>query len=1307
MKPRILIIEDEPFMARIIGGQVIELGYELVATYGYAEEAVAKAGELNCDLALVDLKLAGEMDGITAAILLREKFSLPSIFITAAPEQKQIDRAIESQPYGYLAKPFTACVLHLTVEMALQRLQSEAKLREREAQMEAVLRTSMDSFWVVGVDGCIIDVNEAACRMTGYSREELMQMNLYQLEYGRTLDQIAGGIEHLLQLGSVQVERVTKRKDGQLRVIEMSVTCSPAPLRRLYCFGRDITDRRQGELALRDSERNLRATLDSLPDTATLKDNEGRYLAVNAIWRTRYNQPDNEVVGKTDFDLFPYEKALEYSRRDEQVRRTLQPLCAEISHTTKEGKTVWLEIHKIPFFDAEKNCSGLVSISRDITQQRTAEQRLRLLTRAVEQSPASIVITNPLGNIEYVNPYFERTTGYTSAEVIGLNPRVLRTGDQPKSFYEDLWDTITAGREWRGEFCNKKKDGSCFWEQASISPVRNEQGEIVQFIAVKEDITERKQAQLALSQRQSYLSAIIENQPGMVWLKDTESRFLAVNHTCAWTCGHRQPEDMISRNDFDICPKDLAEKYRADDRQVMQSQKTFSVEEMIQTGDGRRWFETFKSPVLNSEGEIIGITGYSHDITERKREQEELIRSKEEAESANRAKSAFLATMSHELRTPLNVINGMADLLGQEDWPAEHMHAIGLIAEGGHTLLAIIEEILDYSGLQAGKTKLDETPFSIASVVSSALRLCATTAQNKGLVFTCSLDLKTPAEAIGDSRRLQQVLVNLMQNAIKFTERGRIHFRMTVRTTERHGYLFDFSVFDSGIGIAVENIEKLFRPFSQADVSITRRFGGTGLGLAITKSFVNLMGGDIAVRSRPGLGSVFRFQIRLKATGKRTPAFSRLPTRALRKRRVLVLGGPGAQQRMLEALVRDWGMIPTVVQPGAPKTSPAYQENKYDIAILPLQEAADENHPLSAWLARPECGAKLPVVWLGRKDSPVPACCTAPSLRLGTFVDPVELNQTISDLLAATSADPVHRGRKSDRPRPLAEILPLSILAAEDNSTNREVIKLVLRNLGYQVDLAENGAEAVIAVKNKPYDLLLLDMQMPIMDGLTAAREICRLYPDPTRRLKMVALTANALPGDRERCLDAGMDAYLTKPILPVDLSSCIRRVFQPGESAHPVTPPTVASRATSAEHPWVDTLHLETITFGLPPEQALATLRQLHTSVCKDCNDTFPAVAECCEQRDQTRFAETVHGLKGCFMMIGWNHVALLCADALTAARKGEFAEWQTFPGRLKAAFEHSSATMSGHLDRRASHIQNPDTSPPSASTPGRTFTP
>jgi len=1516
MNPRILVVEDEPFSAARLNQQLVELGYDPVATSASGEEAESIAEELRFDLALVDLRLAGEMDGISLAVKLRERFSLPSVLITGAPDKKLIERAIEAQPYGYLNKPYTEEVLRLTLKMAFQRLHTETTLLEREEQLKSVLRTSMDSFWVAGLDGRIIDVNEAACRMTGYTRSELLCMNLVQLEHGRTTEQIAAGISQILQTGSVQIERLTKRKDGQVRLIDMSVTCSPPPQRRLYCFGRDITDRRRNELALQDRESQLRATLDSVPETINLKDLEGRYLAVNAAWRKRYDQRDSEIIGKTDFDLFPREQALQYWQRDEQVRKTPEPLFWEIEHNSKDGRLVvleirklpffdssgclkgivsttrditeqrrseqalkesehnlrstldslpdaawlkgrdgrylavnavwckiynqsqkdvigksdseifspekaafyaardasvrqsliplcteiehnygeieWLEVRKSPLFDSNNHFIGLVGITRDITQRRKVEMRLQLLKRAVEQSPASIVITDPEGNIEYVNPYFERNTGYSSQEVIGANPRILKAGDQPEAFYENLWATIKAGGEWRGEFRNKKKDGSYFWEQASISAVRNEQGKIVQFIAVKEDITERKQHQLALSQRQSYLiatienqkgmvwlkdldgrflmvnrsfsdafglpaeaiigktdsditvtelsegyqaldgqvvqsrstivieekiaingierlhetvkspvfdhngrvigttgysyditerknaeyqlvqresylRAIIENQPGLVWLKDTNSRFLAVNHEFAKACGRSRPEEMIGLNDLDIWPQDLACRYRADDSRVMQAGKSSSFEEPLQIENQRRWFETFKSPVLDANGQAIGITGYCHDITERKHAHEELLRAKEQAETANKAKSAFLTTMSHELRTPLNVINGMAAILGQDNWSPEHRHAIDLISEGGQTLLAIIEEILDYSGLQAGKTKLETIPFSVINVAGSALRMFATSAQSKGINLTCSFDPRTPAELSGDPRRLQQVLVNLLQNAIKFTEQGRIHLQLVVREVADDFSTLEFAVHDSGIGIAAENLKKLFLPFSQAEDTITRRFGGTGMGLAITKSFVNLMGGKISVRSRFNHGSVFQFNIKLATTGNKATAFAALAQPAFRNRRVLVSRRNGIQHRMLDALLRTWEMESVEL------TASNIQETSEDVAILPVEFA------LNGRLL------KCPTVWYGRKDISLGANRATTSSRLGTYIDPTELSNALTGLLTTNSSRPPAGSKKTGEEKPQADLQQLSILAAEDNRTNREVIKLILSHLGYGVDLVNNGAEAVEAVQKKSYDLLLLDVQMPVMDGLTAAREICRIMPNPAQRLKIVALTANALPGDRESCLEAGMDAYLTKPILPADLKACISSIFDhraAGESSIP-KPTTKSITPAPAGLPWVDTTHLRTITMGMTPEQLHASLSQLYFSVCADYQDVLPQIIETCTKRDQAIFAQTIHGLKGCFMMTGWTRAGTRCAQALAAARKNSFTEWQTFPDELKSLYKHSSEAMSLYLEQ------------------------
>ncbi|MBK9991648.1 MAG: PAS domain S-box protein [Verrucomicrobia bacterium] len=1165
MKPRILIVEDEPLIARTIAQVIDQLGYEHVATSAYGEEAVRLASELKFDLALVDIRLAGEMDGIGTATILQKRFALASVLMTASPEQEIIERAIHARPYGYLLKPFTPQELHLVVAMAQQRLQTESTLRQREEQHETVLRTSMDSFWIVDLEGHILDVNDAACRMTGYDRAELLKMRIIDLEHGRTLEQITEGIKVVLSRGSAQIDRLIRRKDGQLRLIEMSITCSPR--QRLFCFGRDITERRK------------------------------------------------------------------------------------------------------------------------------VETRLQLLKRAVEQSPASIVITDPKGAIEYVNPFFEKHTGYTAQEAIGLNPRVLNSGEHTKEFFQTLWESISAGNEWRGEIRNRRKDGSLYWEQASISPMRDENGQIVNYVAVKEDISERKATEHAMA----WQAALVENSADICCVKDLNLRVITANQAMARAAGVDSPDRLIGKTDAEIFKRTAnTEEVKAfmDDERAVQrlypGQCLVRQERMHAADNADHYQLTRKFPVFDRRGKLIATANISTDITESKRAEQDLIRAKDEAETANRAKSAFLATMSHELRTPLNVINGMSALLAQENWPPEHKHAINLISEGGNNLLRIIEEILDYSGLQAGKAQLDESPFSVVNVVSSVLRLCEGSAQSKGLDLTYSLDPKLPAETLGDSRRLQQILINLLNNAVKFTERGRIHLRVAVKASTSSTHTIEFAILDSGIGISPEGIEKLFLPFSQADGSITRRFGGTGLGLAITKSFVKLMGGEIRVRSRHNLGSIFQFHVKLKTTNNPATAFSSLASPALQKKRVLIAGFSGAPQRMLSALLRDWDMQPIVPKLRLSSAGQTYPTIDYDIAILPVKEALDTTHPLSTWLDKTSRDKQHPIIWQGHKGEIPPARYNGPSVRIGTFIEPVELNQVLIELLTANPTHRVPRAAKAEKPRPLAEVLPLSILAAEDNATNREVIKLVLRHLGYTVDLVENGAEAVNAVLNKKYDLLLLDMQMPVMDGLTAASEICRLIPDPAQRLKIVALTANALPGDREQCLAAGMDSYLTKPFVPADLTTCLRHLFQSGENNSPSKPQPPKPQPSSHEPLWLDTVHLENITAGLAPEQSLDTLRQLHTSVCNDYADTMPQVVECCAQKDQPRFAQTIHGLKGCFMMIGWNHVGQLCADALGLARKGEFKEWSKFADKLGSAFAHSSESMAKLLDARGAQIQS-----------------
>ncbi|MFT3867992.1 MAG: PAS domain S-box protein [Nibricoccus sp.] len=1276
MKSRILIIEDEPFYAAILMQQLRELGYDTAGHTTSGEQAIALASPGKFDLAFVDLRLDGELDGIDTARLLRDKSGLESVLMTGTTDQNLIERALAAQPYGFLSKPFHPQALKLSVEMALQRLRAESTLREREEQLVTVLKTSMDGFWTVSFEGLILDVNDAACQMTGYSREELLMMSISQLEYGRTPEQIATGLELVIKQGSVQIERLARCKDGRVRLIDMSVTCSPTPLRRLYCFGRDITERRMAENSLREREHHLRAIIDNIPDAAWLKDNQGRYLAVNSVWCKYYNKKPENVIGRTDYDFFPPEQATAYWQRDEQVRQSREPICTEVEHAGENGQIAWLEVRKAPFFDAQNNCVGMVGITRDVTQRREAELKLQLLKRAVEQSPASIVITNTAGTIEYVNPYFEKHTGYSSSEAIGSNPRMLNSGEHPQEFFKNLWNTIITGQEWRGEIRNRRKDGTLYWEQASISPMRNENGEIVNFVAVKEDITDRKNAELTMA----WQSALVENSVDICCVKDLNLRVLTANQAMARAAGFDTPEQLIGKTDAEIFRKPFnseeARIYMEDDlaTQLLQPGQVLVRQEKFHSPDGsEKFLLTRKFPVFNRELKLIATANISTDITDAKRSERELIRARDEAEAANRAKSTFLATMSHELRTPLNVINGMAAILAQSSWPPEQQHAIEMISEGGNTLLTIIEEILDYSGLQAGKTKLELATFSPLSVAGNALRLFSATALSKGIVITCAFDPNTPAEVIGDPRRLQQVLVNLLQNAVKFTERGRVHLKLSVTAETAQDYTINFMVLDTGIGITPESLSRLFQPFTQADGTITRRFGGTGLGLAISKSFIELMGGTISARSRHGRGSAFSFSVKLSATANRSTAFASLAQPVFRGRRVLVAARKGAQQRTLLALLRSWQMAPETVDLSAHHDGVP----PFDVAVLPA--------PPVDGAAPALLDPALPVVWFGRKENSVAQNSRARCI--GTALDATALASTLAELFA----HPISSAAQSSQPAetaPSTKLVPpsISILAAEDNRTNREVIKLVLNHLGYTADLVINGAEAVEAVQKKRYDLLLLDVQMPVMDGLTAASEICRLFPDPAKRVRIVALTANALPGDRERCISAGMDDYLSKPILPAELHACIQRHF--GKTPGGNVPKTVApatpaqpSRSEPTPAPLIDRSHLQTITAGMTCEQVIETLTHLHGSVCTDFSDTFPLISKICIARNQKQFAETIHGLKGCFMMTGWTRAGKLCAQALAAARQDNFSNWEKFPNELQELYAISNQAMTAHL--------------------------
>jgi PAS domain S-box-containing protein len=773
---------------------------------------------------------------------------------------------------------------------------------------------------------------------------------------------------------------------------------------------------------------------------------------------------------------------------------------------------------------------------------------------------------------------------------------------------------------------------------------------------LRHESDERRRTESVLRDSEALYSSLVENLPLNVLRKDLAGRVTFANSSHCRLVGSPLAE-ILGKTDFDFFPRELAEKYRRDDQHVVESGEIFEDVEINNSSGENRYVQVLKSAVRDAGGKIVGVQAVYWDVTERIRAESERERAKEAAEAANRAKSAFLANMSHEIRTPMNGILGMTDLVLGTHLSGEQREYLGVVHESAENLLTLINDLLDFSKIEAGRLALERTEFRLRECLGDSLKVLAIRAHRKGLELIYRVAPDVPDAVMGDCTRLRQVIVNTVDNAVKFTEQGEIvvDVRCESVAADRE-VMLHFSVRDTGIGIAKEKHAAIFTAFEQADGTTTRRFGGTGLGLAIVARLVELWGGRVWVESEVGHGSTFHFTARL-GFDPAVPAEQSAPA-VLSGVRILVVDDNATARQTLEQLLCRWQMRPVV----AARTGEALELIKsrresgepFQIVLADTSMPGDDGFGLVTGLGHsPE--SAVPVVMMlasGHRAGDVSLC---EQLRVaGRVFKPIadaELSKVLEDVLQSAIAKTATPSLAAAAP---GESRTLEILLVEDSAVNQKLMTGLLEKSGHHVVTAHNGKQALAIFGTRALDLVLMDVQMPEMDGLQATAAIREREKQTGGHVPIIAITAHAMDSDRQNCMAAGMDAYLSKPIRAQGLFEAIEGLM--GRMGH--CPPAVVGEALPSEMvDWPAALQ------GVRGDEAL--LR----SVVEACLDDFPRLMATIRQSvstgDATALRISAHTLKG-----NLNH---LCVRE--AAQYALRLEQMARQGELKAACETLAA--------------------------------
>ena len=1024
---------------------------------------------------------------------------------------------------------------------------SEGSLPEPpEVGVAAAMEQIVEGVVITDSAGNIQYVNRAFTHMTGYTPDDCIGRNPRLLKSGRQDPSYYKDLWNTVRAGRVwHGELINRRKDGTIYTEEMNITPvrdANGTITNFIAIKQDVTERRAAE----DAERFLASIVESSEDAIIGETPEGTIVSWNRAAEGLYGYAAAEIIGKpVSMLIWPDEiehanVTIETLKRGERI-----PTFDGVGRA-KDGRRLDISITVSPIHSHSGTVVARAAIIRDTGSRKRAEKAQAFLASIVQSSSSAIIGTGLDGTIVSWNAGAEKMFGHREGEVLGQSIGVLvpadRVAEMPLVFEK------IERRETISEFesVTRHKDGRPIDVSLTISPVLNTAGEITGMATLASDITERKKAEERLRASEERYRSLFERNVAGVLRTTVGGRILQVNEAFAQIYGYSSPEEMQNRTVADFY---ASQEQRKAFLQELQSNRVVSNHELcMRRKDGSPVWVMVNLSLVGADCEDGEIIGTIVDISNQKRAEQELIGAKEAAETASSSKSEFLAKMSHEIRTPMNGVIGMTELALDTELTEDQRDYLNTVKASAESLLGVINDILDFSKIEARKLDLEAIPFHLASSLSPALKALGLRADQKRLELTCNIAPDVPPNLIGDPGRLRQVLINLVGNAIKFTESGEISLQVCKLSEAEGRVVLEFSVRDTGIGIPEDTRDAIYQAFVQADSSFSRRFGGTGLGLAIASQLIAMMGGRINLVSELGKGSTFTFTAHFGVASVPVEARDRVAVESLRGLSVLIVDDNATNRRILDTLMKSWEMKPVLAESG-------------ETALQALHEAATAEGPFRLVLVDSHMPGMDGFALVERiRENPAFAASTFMMLtsvgqrgdaarcrRLGVSAylsKPIGQTELLDAVLRVLAIHPTSCGNTSlITQHSLAEQRRhLRILLAEDNPVNQRLAIRLLEKQGHSVVACNNGREALQALKQDTFDLLFMDIQMPEMDGLATTRAV-RQNEAQGSRIPIVAMTAHAMQGDRQRCIAAGMDGYVTKPIQVAELTAAIDAV--------------------------------------------------------------------------------------------------------------------------------------------------------------------